>query len=42
VFGQVGKKASLVDRITDFGQASESYRAFDKGEVGKIIFDPWK
>jgi len=42
VFGKVGEAASLVDRITDFSQAAECYRAFDKGEIGKVIFDPWK
>ncbi|KAJ3566113.1 hypothetical protein NP233_g7203 [Leucocoprinus birnbaumii] len=42
VFGTVGEPASLIDRIVDLGQATESYRAFDKGEVGKVIFDPWK
>jgi hypothetical protein len=42
VFGKVGDPASLIDRIVDFSQASESYRAFDKGEIGKVIFDPWK
>jgi hypothetical protein len=42
VFGKVGEAASLIDRIVDFSQAAESYRAFDKGEVGKVIFDPWK
>ena len=42
IFGGVGQPASLIDRVVDFGQAVESYRAFDKGEVGKVIFDPWK
>ena len=42
IFGGVGQPASLFDRVVDFGQAAESYRAFDKGEVGKVIFDPWK
>jgi len=42
VFGKVGETASLIDRIVDFSQAAESYRAFDKGEIGKVIFDPWK
>ncbi|EKM79356.1 hypothetical protein AGABI1DRAFT_113930 [Agaricus bisporus var. burnettii JB137-S8] len=42
VFGKVGDPASLIDRIVDFSQAPESYRAFDKGEIGKVIFDPWK
>lgn len=42
VFGTVGEPASLIDRIADFTQAPELYRAFDKGDVGKIVFDPWK
>jgi len=42
IFGGVGQPASLIDRVVDFSQAAESYRAFDKGEVGKVIFDPWK
>jgi len=42
IFGGVGQPASLIDRICDFSQAAESYRAFDKGEIGKVIFDPWK
>ncbi|TEB22711.1 alcohol dehydrogenase [Coprinellus micaceus] len=42
IFGQVGEPASLIDRIVDFDQAVESYSSFDKGEIGKVIFDPWK
>ena len=42
IFGGVGESASLIDKVVDFSQAAESYRAFDKGEVGKVIFDPWK
>lgn len=42
VFGGIGEPASLIDRIVDFTEAADSYRAFDKGEVGKVIFDPWK
>ncbi|KIK03332.1 hypothetical protein K443DRAFT_654096 [Laccaria amethystina LaAM-08-1] len=42
VFGGIGEPASLIDRVVDFTEAAESYRAFDKGEVGKVIFDPWK
>ena len=42
IFGSVGQPASLIDKVVDFSQAAESYRAFDKGEVGKVIFDPWK
>ncbi|KAJ3501511.1 hypothetical protein NLJ89_g9307 [Agrocybe chaxingu] len=42
VFGGIGQPASLVDQVVDFSQAAEIYRAFDKGEVGKVIFDPWQ
>ncbi len=42
VFGKVGAAASLVERISAVSEAAECYRAFDKGEVGKIVFDPWR
>ncbi|KAF9009296.1 alcohol dehydrogenase [Hymenopellis radicata] len=42
VFGSVGGETSLVDRVAGFTEASGLYSAFDKGEVGKILFDPWK
>lgn len=42
VFGGVGQPESLIDQVVDMDQAPESYRAFEKGEVGKVIFDPWK
>ncbi|EAU85885.1 alcohol dehydrogenase [Coprinopsis cinerea okayama7 len=42
IFGSIGEPASLIDSVVDFGKAAESYSAFDKGEVGKVIFDPWK
>ncbi|KAJ3830627.1 alcohol dehydrogenase [Lentinula raphanica] len=42
VFGQVGTESSLIDRIVNIEQASEMYRAFDQGEVGKVLFNPWK
>jgi hypothetical protein len=42
VFGAVGESDSLVDKIADFSQADEMYRAFEKGDVGKVVFDPWK
>ncbi|CAA7261421.1 unnamed protein product [Cyclocybe aegerita] len=42
VFGGIGQPASLIDRVVDFSQAVDIYRAFDKGEVGKVIFDPWR
>ncbi|KIM43326.1 hypothetical protein M413DRAFT_444156 [Hebeloma cylindrosporum] len=42
VFGGVGEAASLIDKVVDFTEAAESYEQFDKGKVGKVIFDPWK
>ncbi|KAE9405739.1 alcohol dehydrogenase [Gymnopus androsaceus JB14] len=42
VFGKVGTESSLIDRIVGLEEATEMYRAFDKGEVGKVLFDPWK
>ncbi|KAJ4491626.1 chaperonin 10-like protein [Lentinula edodes] len=41
VFGKVGSESSLIDRVVDIRQASEMYRAFDQGQVGKVLFDPW-
>ncbi|KAH6912784.1 alcohol dehydrogenase [Coprinopsis sp. MPI-PUGE-AT-0042] len=42
VFGGVGQPASLIDRVVDFSEAAESYRAFEKGDIGKVIFNPWQ
>jgi len=42
VFGGVGEKASLVDKVVGLADAPKSYEEFDKGMVGKVLFDPWK
>jgi threonine dehydrogenase-like Zn-dependent dehydrogenase len=42
VFGGVGEKSSLVDKIVGFEEAAKSYEEFDKSEVVKVLFDPWK
>lgn len=42
VFGGVGKETSLVDKVVGFDEAVKSYEEFDKGKVGKVLFDPWK
>ncbi|KAF5338935.1 hypothetical protein D9611_008700 [Ephemerocybe angulata] len=42
IFGGVGEASSLIDSIVSFDEAAASYSSFDKGEVGKVIFDPWK
>jgi len=41
VFGGVGEKSSLVDKVVSMEKAAESYELFDKGLCGKILFDPW-
>ncbi|GBE83312.1 hypothetical protein SCP_0503600 [Sparassis crispa] len=41
VFGAVGEEASLVEKIVGFDEAKESYELFDKGECGKVLFNPW-
>lgn len=42
VFGGVGEKASLIEKVVSFEEAVEVYEAFDKGRCGKILFDPWR
>lgn len=42
VFGNVGEKASLIDRIVSLDEAPQVYEEFDKGRCGKILFDPWR
>ena len=42
IFGSIGREASLVDSIVGLDSAVESYQQFDKGESGKILFDPWR
>lgn len=42
VFGKVGTESSLIDRIVGIAEATEMYRAFEKGEVGKVLFEPWR
>jgi hypothetical protein len=41
IFGGVGEKSSLVDEVVSMEKAAESYKLFDKGLCGKILFDPW-
>lgn len=41
VFGGIGERASLIEKVVSFDSAVESYEAFDKGKTGKILFDPW-
>ena len=42
VFGEVGTKISLVDRIVGLDEAKAYYELFEKGKCGKVLFDPWK
>ncbi|KAG7439202.1 GroES-like protein [Guyanagaster necrorhizus] len=41
-FELLSDESSLIDRIVGFDKAVEMYATFDKGEVGKIVFNPWK
>ncbi|EKM57942.1 uncharacterized protein PHACADRAFT_116423 [Phanerochaete carnosa HHB-10118-sp] len=42
VFGSIGEKISLIERVVSLEDAPKSYELFDKGKCGKILFDPWK
>lgn len=42
IFGGIGEKSSLIDRIVSLNKAVEMYESFDKGRVGKVLFDPWQ
>lgn len=41
VFGGIGEVHSLIDKVVPLDQAAESYKLFDQGKCGKILFDPW-
>lgn len=41
VFGGIGEVSSLVEKVVPLDQAAESYKLFDQGKCGKILFDPW-
>ncbi|PCH39474.1 alcohol dehydrogenase [Wolfiporia cocos MD-104 SS10] len=41
VFGSIGEKASLIEKIVSFDEAASVYEQFDKGQCGKVLFDPW-
>ena len=42
VFGEVGTKISLVDKIVGLDEAKAYYELFDKRKCGKVLFDPWQ
>ena len=41
IFGSIGEKYSLIEKVVSFDTAAETYALFDKGKTGKILFDPW-
>ena len=41
VLGGVGGEANLIDRVVSIEDAKESYIRFERGEWGKVVFDPW-
>lgn len=42
IFGGVGGKVALVERVVSLDDAAEAYVKFSKGEWGKVVFDPWQ
>lgn len=42
VFGGIGEKTSLIEKVVGFDDAVQSYEEFDKGLCGKVLFDPWR
>ncbi|OSC97355.1 hypothetical protein PYCCODRAFT_1419555 [Trametes coccinea BRFM310] len=41
VFGGVGTDSSLIEKVVALDQAVDMYKLFDKGDCGKILFNPW-
>ena len=41
VFGSVGEETSLIEKVVPLDDAPEMYRLFEKGDIGKVVFDPW-
>jgi hypothetical protein len=40
VLGTIGE-SGVVDRIVPLSDAVRAYEAYEKGEYGKVVFDPW-
>ena len=40
VLGAIGE-SGVVDRIVPLSDAVRAYEAYEKGEYGKVVFDPW-
>jgi len=34
-------ESGVVDRIVPMSDAVRAYEVFEKGEYGKVVFDPW-
>jgi hypothetical protein len=34
-------ESGVIDRIVPLSDAVRAYEAFEKGEYGKVVFDPW-
>lgn len=44
VFGGVGtdgEGANLIEKVVSLDEAVDAYDKFDKGLIGKVLFDPW-
>ncbi|KAF8518071.1 chaperonin 10-like protein [Gautieria morchelliformis] len=44
IFAGIGEDTSLIDKVVglDDESAKESYRKFEKGLCGKVLFEPWR
>jgi hypothetical protein len=44
IFAGIGEDTGLIDRVVgmDDESAKESYRMFEKGLCGKVLFEPWR
>ena len=40
ILGTIGE-SGVVDRIAPLSDAVRAYEAYEKGECGKVVFDPW-
>lgn len=47
VFGAIGgeddggKDVGVVERVLPLSRVVEAYEKFERGEWGKVVFDPW-
>jgi len=44
IFASIGEETSLVDKVVPMDEVTvkDSYKKFEKGECGKVLFKPWE